>query len=106
MPNDMQIHCIAVDDEPPALQIMENYINAVPVLHLEGSCGNAVDSLTLLQNKSVDLLFLDIQMPRILGTNFMRTLTNPPKVIFTTAYRKFAVEGFDLDAVDYLLKPI
>lgn len=106
MPNDILIHCIAVDDEPPALIIMENYINAVPVLHLEGTCGNAVDALTLLQNKLVDLLFLDIQMPHILGTNFMRTLTNPPKVIFTTAYRKFALEGFDLDAVDYLLKPI
>ncbi len=103
---DIQIHCIAVDDEPPALQIMENYIKAVPVLHLEGACGNAVDALSLLQSKTVDLLFLDIQMPRILGTNFMRTLSNPPKVIFTTAFRKFAVEGFDLDAVDYLLKPI
>lgn len=103
---DIQIHCIAVDDEPPALQIMENYINAVPVLHLEGLCSNAVDALSLLQNKTVDLLFLDIQLPQILGTNFMRTLNKPPKVIFTTAYRKFAVEGFDLDAVDYLLKPI
>ncbi|HEU5363957.1 MAG TPA: LytTR family DNA-binding domain-containing protein, partial [Hanamia sp.] len=79
---------------------------AVPVLHLEGAFSNAVDALTLLQKKLVDLLFLDIQMPHILGTNFIRALPKPPKVIFTTAYRKFAVEGFDLDAVDYLLKPI
>jgi two-component SAPR family response regulator len=62
--------------------------------------------LTFLQNNKVDLLLLDIQMSQILGTDFMRTLTNPPKVIFTTAFRKYAVEGFDLDAVDYLLKPI
>lgn len=106
MAHDVQIHCIAIDDEPPALEIMKNYIEAVPVLHLEGVFSNAVDALTLLQKKPVDLLFLDIQMPHILGTNFIRALPKPPKVIFTTAYRKFAVEGFDLDAVDYLLKPI
>ncbi len=106
MANHVQIHCIAVDDEPPALEIMKNYIKAVPVLHLEGAYSNAVDALTLLQNKSVDLVFLDIQMPHILGTDFIRALAKPPKVIFTTAYRKFAVEGFDLDAVDYLLKPV
>ncbi len=106
MANHVQIHCIAIDDEPPALEIMKNYIEAVPLLHLEGAFGNAVDALTLLQKKPVDLLFLDIQMPHILGTNFIRALAKPPKVIFTTAYRKFAVEGFDLDAVDYLLKPI
>lgn len=106
MPNNKQINCIAVDDEPPALQVIEKYINAIPALHLESTCGNAVDALELLQNGSIDLLFLDIQMPYILGTDFMRTLTNPPKVIFTTAYREFAVEGFELDAVDYLLKPI
>ena len=106
MQNDEQINCIAVDDEPPALQLIEKYIQAIPVLHLIGTCSNAVDALTLLQHNSIDLLFLDIQMPQILGTDFMRTLSNPPKVIFTTAFRKFAVEGFDLDAVDYLLKPI
>ena len=106
MAHDVLIHCIAIDDEPPALEIMKNYIEAVPVLHLEGAFSNAVDALSLLQKKPVDLLFLDIQMPHILGTNFIRALPKPPKVIFTTAYRKFAVEGFDLDAVDYLLKPI
>ena len=106
MSTNKQIKCIAVDDEPPALQLIEKYIQSIPVFNLIGTCANAVDALALLQNNTVDLLFLDIQMPHILGTDFMRTLTNPPKVIFTTAFRKFAVEGFDLDAVDYLLKPI
>jgi len=103
---DKKITCLTIDDEPPALQVMEKYIRAVPVLELVGSCANAVDALSILQKEKIDLLFLDIQMPQILGTDFMRTLANPPKVIFTTAFRKYAVEGFDLDAVDYLLKPI
>ncbi|HMG67362.1 MAG TPA: LytTR family DNA-binding domain-containing protein [Chitinophagaceae bacterium] len=103
---DKLVSCIAVDDEPPALKLMEKYIQAIPALELKGTCNNAVDALALLNHNSIDLIFLDIQMPHILGTDFMRTLSNPPKVIFTTAYRKFAVEGFDLDAVDYLLKPI
>ena len=106
MQTDTKVRCIAVDDEPPALQLIEKYIRAIPALHLAGTSANAVDALDLLQHNSIDLIFLDIQMPQILGTDFMRTLSNPPKVIFTTAFRKFAVEGFDLDAVDYLLKPI
>jgi DNA-binding LytR/AlgR family response regulator len=101
-----KITCLAVDDEPPALQVIEKYVTSIPVLQLAATCSNAVDALAVLQNNQVDLLFLDIQMPYILGTDFMRTLSNPPKVIFTTAFRKYAVEGFDLDAVDYLLKPI
>jgi DNA-binding LytR/AlgR family response regulator len=101
-----KIYCLAVDDEPPALLLMEKYINAVPILHFAGKCSNAVDALTILQQQPIDLIFLDIQMPYILGTDFIRTLANPPKVVFTTAFRKFAVEGFELDAVDYLLKPI
>lgn len=106
MANSKPVNCIVVDDEPPAIQVLEKYIQAIPALHLVGTCGNAVDTLALLQSKPVDLIFLDIQMPYILGTDFIRTLRNPPRVIFTTAFRKFAVEGFDLDAVDYLLKPI
>jgi DNA-binding LytR/AlgR family response regulator len=101
-----KIICLAVEDEPPALQIIEKYISEIPVRELAETCVNAVDALTILQKQKIDLLFLDIQMPHILGTDFMRTLSNPPKVIFTTAFRKYAVEGFDLDAVDYLLKPI
>ncbi|MDQ3843032.1 MAG: LytTR family DNA-binding domain-containing protein [Bacteroidota bacterium] len=100
------IKCLAVDDEPLALSVLQKYIAAVPALELTGSCANAVEALQTLQQQTVDLLFLDIQMPQILGTDFMRTLKKPPKVIFTTAFRKYAVEGFELDAVDYLLKPI
>jgi DNA-binding LytR/AlgR family response regulator len=101
-----KIICLAVDDEPPALQVIEKYISAVPVLQLKASVNNAVDALSILRNNKVDLIFLDIQMPHLLGTDFMRSLINPPKVIFTTAFRKYAVDGFELDAVDYLLKPI
>ena len=101
-----KIVCLAVDDEPPALDILKNYINAVPSLELAASCINAIDALNVLRSNRIDLMFLDIQMPQLLGTDLMRTLNNPPKVIFTTAFREFAVEGFELNAVDYLLKPI
>jgi DNA-binding LytR/AlgR family response regulator len=101
-----KINCLVVDDEPPALDVLKKYIESVPSLQLAGSCSNAVDALAVIQKQAIDLLFLDIQMPQILGTDFIRTLGNPPKVIFTTAYRKYAVEGFDLNAVDFLLKPI
>lgn len=106
MLNDKKIFCLAVDDEPPALQVIEKYISCVKILELKASVNNAVDALSILQDNKIDLIFLDIQMPQLLGTDFMRSLINPPKVIFTTAFRKYAVEGFDLDAVDYLLKPI
>jgi DNA-binding LytR/AlgR family response regulator len=95
-----------VDDEPPARDILKKYISGVDLLQLAGECSNAVETLSFLQNNAVDLLFLDIKMPHILGTSFLRTLKKPPNVIFTTAYRKYAVEGFDLNAVDFLLKPI
>jgi len=106
MVNDKKIYCLAVDDEPPALQVIEKYISAVKILELKASVNNAVDALSILQHNKIDLIFLDIQMPQLLGTDLMRSLISPPKVIFTTAFRKYAVEGFDLDAVDYLLKPI
>lgn len=101
-----KITCLAVDDEPPALDILKKYIFSVQNLELAGTCADAVEALNFLRQQTIDLLFLDIQMPNLLGTDLIRTLKNPPKVIFTTAYRKFAVEGFELDAVDYLLKPI
>ncbi len=97
---------MAVDDEPPALNVLQKHIEALPSLTLTATCCNAVEAFEKMQQHHIDLLFLDIQMPQILGTDFIRTLKNPPKVIFTTAYRKFAVEGFSLNAVDYLLKPI
>jgi DNA-binding LytR/AlgR family response regulator len=106
MPDTRKVNCLAVDDEPPALEVLKKYIASVPSLQFAGCCSNAVEALQILQSLDVDLIFLDIQMPQILGTDFLRTLRNPPKVIFTTAFRKFAVEGFELDAVDYLLKPI
>ncbi|HET6765819.1 MAG TPA: LytTR family DNA-binding domain-containing protein [Chitinophagaceae bacterium] len=106
MPINKKIKCLVIDDELPAREVLEKHISGVEALELAGTCTNAVEALSFLQSNTVDLLFLDIQMPHILGTNFIRTLKNPPKVIFTTAYRKYAIEGFELDAVDYLLKPI
>src|SRR3954471_18913672 len=101
-----KIHCLIIDDEPPAREILKQHIAGVEALELSGTCSNAVEAVSFLKEHPVDLLFLDIQMPQLLGTNFIRTLKNPPKVIFTTAFRKYAIEGFELDAVDYLLKPI
>jgi DNA-binding LytR/AlgR family response regulator len=98
--------CLLVDDEPPALEVLKTYIASISSLQLAATCNNAVEALNVLREQEIDLLFLDIQMPYLLGTDLIRTLTKPPKVIFTTAYRKFAIEGFELDAVDYLLKPI
>ena len=106
MPDKKKIICLAVDDEPPALEVLKKYIASVQHLELAGTCADAVEALNFLRQETIDLLFLDIQMPHLLGTDLMRTLQKPPKVIFTTAFRKYAVEGFDLDAVDYLLKPI
>ena len=106
MPESKKIRCLVIDDELPAREILKKHINGVEALELSGTCSNAVEAISFLKDNRVDLLFLDIQMPHLLGTNFIRTLKNPPKVIFTTAYRKYAVEGFELDAVDFLLKPI
>jgi DNA-binding LytR/AlgR family response regulator len=101
-----RIKCLVVDDELPAREILKKHISGVESLELVSACSNAIEANSFLQTHVVDMMFLDIQMPRLLGTKFIRTLKNPPKVIFTTAFRKFAVEGFELDAVDYLLKPI
>src|SRR3954466_7451985 len=98
-----KINCMIVDDEPPAAETLRTYVSAVSSLHLAVVCNNAIEASNYLQTSSVDLLFLDIQMPHLLGTDLVRTLKNPPKIIFTTAYRKFALDGFELDAVDYLL---
>jgi DNA-binding LytR/AlgR family response regulator len=106
MPESKKIRCLVIDDELPAREILKKHVNGVEALELCGTCSNAVEAISFLKDNRVDLLFLDIQMPHLLGTNFLRTLKNPPKVIFTTAYRKYAVEGFELDAVDFLLKPI
>lgn len=101
----MNLKCLLVDDEPPALKILKTYLENMDNLELVGTCANAFEAMQMLKEHPVDLLFLDIKMPRLLGTEFIRTLRNPPKVIFTTAHKDFALEGFELDAIDYLLKP-
>jgi DNA-binding LytR/AlgR family response regulator len=106
MPESKKIRCLIIDDELPAREILKKHITGVEALELSGICSNAVEAISFLKDNRVDLLFLDIQMPHLLGTDFIRTLKNPPKIIFATAYRKYAVEGFELDAVDFLLKPI
>lgn len=100
------IRCIAIDDEPLALKQMVSYINKTPFLEIVGQCDNALQALPLLKETEVELMFLDINMPDISGMDFFKSLKDPPMVIFTTAYSEYAVDGFKVDAVDYLLKPI
>jgi len=100
------IRTIIVDDEPLALDVLETYIEKMPELELVKKCENAFEANEILKNEKIDLMFLDIQMPQLTGVDFVKSLKNPPAVIFTTAYPDYAVEGFELDAVDYLLKPI
>ncbi|MBL7825214.1 MAG: response regulator transcription factor [Saprospiraceae bacterium] len=97
---------IIVDDEPLALDVLETYISQMPQLELMKRCSNALEANDALKTYDVDLMFLDIQMPQLTGVDFVKTLQNPPMVIFTTAYPNYAIQGFDLNALDYLLKPI
>ena len=106
MHNVSAIRCLVVDDEPLARDVLRRYIEMMPTLVLSGECGNAIEAISFLQQKPVDLLFLDIHMPQLKGIDLVRILSNPPKVIFTTAHSEYALEGYDLDIVDYLLKPI
>ena len=101
-----EIKCMIVDDEPIARDILRSHIAATPGLSLVKSCMNASEAYEGLHEYEVDVIFLDIQMPVITGTDFLRSLRNPPLVVFTTAYHNYAVEGFELNSVDYLLKPI
>ncbi|MBK8955694.1 MAG: response regulator transcription factor [Saprospiraceae bacterium] len=100
------IRTLIIDDEPLAIEILETYVNQIPELTLAGKCYNAIEANRLIQQESIDLVFADIQMPQMTGIEWVRSLSNPPLVIFTTAYPEFAVQGFELSAVDYLLKPI
>jgi len=99
------IRTLIVDDEPLALDILENYIEKLPDLELVAKCDNAIDANDLIQKGEVDLVFLDINMPQMTGLELVKSLSNPPKIVFTTAYAEHAVEGFELNAVDYLMKP-
>jgi len=102
----MKLKCIAIDDEPLALEIMEKYITGFPDLQLLRTFEDAVSGAEFLARNQVDLLFIDINMPDITGVDLVRSLENKPLIIFTTAYKNFAFEGFELEALDYLLKPI
>ncbi len=100
------MNVIIVDDEPLAQDVLETYIEKIPEFKLIKKCSNAFEANDVLQSESIDLMFLDIQMPQLTGTDFLKSLSRPPIVIFTTAYPNYAVEGFELNALDYLLKPI
>lgn len=104
--NTQKYRCLIVDDEPPARQVLRRYIEKLPLLELAGECSNAVQVITMLHQQPVDLLLLDIQMPQLSGLELVAALPSPPKIIFTTAFSEFAVQSYELDAVDYLLKPI
>ena len=98
-------HYLIIDDEPSAHRIIEKYCDNLPHLKKSGNCFNAFEALQFLNQEQVDLLFLDINMPKLSGFDFLKTLTNPPKIIVTTAYKEFALEGYELNISDYLLKP-
>ena len=106
MPEATAIRCLIIDDEPPAREIIRRYIEQVPLLHLSAECGNALQSLSILQQQQIDLIFLDIHLPQLNGNDFLKALNKPPKIIFTTAYSEYAVEGYELNVIDYLMKPI
>lgn len=102
----MELNCLIVDDEPLALDLMESYVKRTPFLSLAGRCGSALEVLPLVKEQKVDVIFLDIQMPELNGLELSRMLGEQTKVIFTTAFEQYALEGFRVDALDYLLKPI
>ena len=102
----MNIKCIVVDDEIHARKVLEKYIQDIPHLELVKSCKNALEAMDILRNQQIDAMFLDINMPKLTGLNFLESLRHPPAVVITTAYREYAVDAYDLDVIDYLHKPI
>jgi two-component system LytT family response regulator len=101
----MEIKCIAIDDEPLALQQVAGYIRKIPYLKLQAECDNAVEAMIIMEDQNIDLIFVDISMPDINGLEFVKSLDKKPLVIFTTAHSQYAIEGFKVEATDYLLKP-
>lgn len=101
-----KLRCVVLDDEPIGREIIENFVKEIPFLELTGSFGDSVEGLLFLQNNQVDLIFSDIQMPKINGLDLVKTLENPPVIIFITAHRDFALDGFETGATDYLVKPV
>lgn len=104
--SDRKYTCLIVDDEPHAREVLRRYIAQLPMLTIAGECSNAVQAMVMLKQQSIDLLFLDIQMPRISGIEMLKTMPVLPKVILTTAFEQYALQAFDLDVTDYLLKPV
>lgn len=101
----MKLKCLIVDDEPLAQRVLEKYISELSQMELVGKCSDAIDAMEVLQSQDVDLIFLDINMPRLSGINFLKTYKNPPMVIITTAYTEYALESYELNVLDYLKKP-
>lgn len=99
------IRCLAIDDEPLALKQLASYLKKVPFFELVDSCQSALEAMNLMEEREIDAIFIDINMPDLNGLDFVRSLQNPPMVVFTTAYQEYAVEGYKVDAIDYLLKP-
>jgi len=106
MPEIRTIKCLIVDDEPPAREVLRHYATQLPSLEIAGEYENAIQAFAFLQKQTVDLIFLDIRMPQLNGNDFLKSLSNPPLIIFTTAYSEYAVEAYELNVVDYLVKPV
>lgn len=101
-----KINCLIIEDEPLAAEVLEDYISQIPFLHLVGICADAIHALEVLQKEKIELIFLDIHLPKLKGLDFIKTLDNPPKIIITSAYQEYALQGYELNVLDYLLKPI